>query len=265
MILGPQNTLPTGRVSAFILIASICLYSCSSPPNKIKIEALTAMPNKILWAWERPEDLRFIDPKEIGVAFLAQTVFLEKESVLPKPRRQPLEVATGTYMIAVTRVETAKGTFVRPTFDTEMRQKLVTQIKSTLELPEVKAIQIDFDATVSERAFYRSMMKDLRAQMPEGITLTMTALASWCASDTWLADMPVAEAVPMVFQMGADSEKIKNYLKNGNDWAEPLCRGSQGISLEEGRFEGMRSDRRAYFFKNTPWRPDDLRAILSSR
>lgn len=216
------------------------------------------MPNKILWAWERPEDLRFFDPNEYAVAFLAQTIFLEKDAVGPKPRRQPLDVAPGTYMIAVTRIETAKGTFVRPTFDAEMRSKLVALIKSTLDLPDVRAVQIDFDATVSERGFYRSLMADLRSQLPESIPLTMTALASWCAGDTWLDGMPVAEAVPMVFQMGADSEKIKNYLKNGSDWNEPLCRGSYGISLEEGRFEGMKAGRRVYSFKNESWRFSDI-------
>ena len=36
------------------------------------------------------EDLRFLDPK-FGVAFLAQTIFLENDKVAPKPSRQPLE------------------------------------------------------------------------------------------------------------------------------------------------------------------------------
>src|SRR5438067_4809046 len=78
------------------------------------------MPLKILWAWERPEDLRFLDPKEFGVAFLAQTIFLEHENVSPRPRRQPLDVPPGTYMIAVTRIETNKDGTKRPAFSSEM-------------------------------------------------------------------------------------------------------------------------------------------------
>ena len=66
------------------------------------------MPRKIIWAWERPEDLRFLDPNKFGVAFLAQTVFLENDTVAPKRRRHPLDVSPGTYMIAVTRIETNK-------------------------------------------------------------------------------------------------------------------------------------------------------------
>lgn len=219
------------------------------------------MPNKFLWAWERPEDLQFIDPEQFGVAFLAQTIFLEKETVAPKPRRQPLEVSPGTYLIAVTRIETKKGTFNRPTFSNEMAAKVVNLVISTLELPDVKGVQIDFDAVVSERNFYRSMMQELRKQMPVNASLTMTSLASWCTGDAWFNDFPVDEAVPMVFEMGADSDKIKNFLRNGNDWNEPLCRGSYGISMEEGRFDGMKSGRRTYYFKRSAWAANDLKDL----
>jgi len=223
------------------------------------------MPQKIVWAWERPEDLRFIDPKEYGVAFLAQTILLEKENVAPKPRRQPLEVAPGTYLIAVTRIETKKGAAERPFFFPEMVNKVARLMLNSLDLPNVKAIQIDFDAVVSERDFYKHLVTQLRQTLDEKtagsvhVPLTMTSLASWCTGDAWFNDFPVDEAVPMVFQMGADAENIKNYLRNGNDWREPLCRGSYGISLEEGRFDGIKPGRRTYLFKNSAWNTSDLR------
>jgi hypothetical protein len=138
-------------------------------------------------------------------------------------------------------------------------------IRSTLDLPNVKAIQVDFDAVVSEREFYRRLMRDLRLDLDQAsagksvrVPLTMTSLASWCTGDAWFNDFPVDEAVPMVFQMGGDSDKIKTYLRNGNDWREPLCRGSYGISIEEGHIDGMKAGRRMYYFKNTPWVREDL-------
>jgi hypothetical protein len=216
------------------------------------------MPKKILWAWERPEDLKFIDPNEFGVAFLAQTIFLENDRVSPKLRRQPLEVPPGTYMIAVTRIETNKETIRRPKFDLTMIGKTAALIKNTLTLPDVKAVQIDFDAVVSERAFYRSLVTEIKKQLSSDTPFTMTSLASWCTGDAWFNDFPVDEAVPMVFQMRADSEKIKTYLANGNDWPEPLCRGSYGISLTEGRFDGMQTGRRMYFFNDQPWNRSSL-------
>ena len=253
-----RNTLPTGRVSAFMMIA--LLAACGSK-NQVNPNLSSTMPTKILWAWERPEDLRFLDPKEYGVAFLAQTLFLDNTGVTPKPRRQPLEISPGTYMIAVTRIETNKDGKKRPPFDAEMRTKVVSLIKNTLELPGVKAIQIDFDAVVSERDFYRSMMKELRKQTPEGVALSMTSLASWCTGDAWFNDFPVDEAVPMAFQMGADSDKIKNFLAKGNDWNEPLCRGSYGISIDDPLKVELKPNRRTYYFSNNPWKSSDLSRI----
>lgn len=241
-----------------LILTAYILCGCTSTANEVNPRLSAEMPGKVLWAWERPEDLKFIDPDKTGVAFLAQTIFLEKETVAPKPRRQPLELAPGTYVIAVTRIETSKGTLDRPTFSDAMIMMVVRLVKTTLELPDVRGIQIDFDAVVSERAFYQSMMKKLRNELPNGITFTMTSLASWCTGDAWFNDFPVDEAVPMVFQMGADGEKIRNFLRNGNDWNEPLCRGSYGISLDEGRFEGMKSGRRIYFFQNERWKRADL-------
>ncbi len=219
------------------------------------------MPTKILWAWERPEDLRFIDTKQYGVAFLAQTITLETDNVLPKPRRQPLETAPGTYIIAVTRIETKKGSAERPTFTLEMATKVATLVKNTLYLPNVKGVQIDFDAVVSERSFYRSMMEELKKQLPPETPLTMTSLASWCTGDAWFNDFPVDEAVPMAFQMGADDEKIKNYLRNGNDWNEPLCRGSYGISVDDPVGVELKPNRRVYYFCDSPWNATDLDRI----
>lgn len=233
------------------------ISSCVSQ-NRVNPNLSSQMPAKILWAWERPEDLRFLDAKRFGVAFLAQTIFLENGSVIPKPRRQPLEILPGTYLIAVTRIETNKEGAKRPKLSEEMTQKTVRLIKTTLDLPDVKAVQIDFDAVVSERSFYRSMMIELRKQLPPEIPLTMTSLASWCTGDAWFNDFPVDEAVPMVFQMGADDEKIKNYLRNGNDWNEPLCRGSYGISADEPSVEEAKPDRRTYYFSNTAWKRSDL-------
>lgn len=253
-----RYTLATARVSAFVLILFIA--GCGSK-NQINPNLSGQMPSKILWAWERPEDLRFLDTREFAVAFLAQTIFLEKDNVTPKQRRQPLEVSPGTYMIAVTRIETNKDGTKRPTFSPEMVNKAATLIKSTLDLPDVKAVQIDFDAVVSERSFYRSLVIELKKQFPPETPLTMTSLASWCTGDAWFNDFPVDEAVPMAFQMGADEEKIKTYLRNGNDWSEPLCRGSYGISVDDPLNVELKPNRRIYYFKNSSWNKVDIERL----
>lgn len=220
-----------------------------------------AAPNKILWAWERPEDLRFLGANQFAVAFLAQTLLLKNDAVIFQPRRQSLQVAPDAYLIAVTRIETAKQSSERSDLSAERKEKIVALIKKTLELPNVKAVQVDFDATVSERSFYRSVITDLKKQLPEDTPLTMTALASWCIGDAWFADFPVDEAVPMAFEMGADAETVRNFLANGSDWREPLCRGSYGIAVDEPLKINFQPRRRFFYFKSKAWEKSDLEKL----
>ena len=220
------------------------------------------MPPKILWAWERAEDLRFLDTNNFGVAFLAQTLYLENGNVTFQLRKQPLRVAPETYLIAVTRIETNKKTFNRQTLSDAQIDKTVSMIKKSLELPNVRAIQIDFDATVSERDFYKNLIVSLKKQIPENTPLTITALASWCAGDDWLGDFPVDEAVPMIFQMGADTRQIQEFLSRGNDWREPLCQASYGVSIDEPLEANLKSDRRFFYFNSRAWQKSDLEKIV---
>lgn len=245
----------------FVSFALLALVggACSS---KNQVRANNEMPKKIVWAWERPEDLRFLDAQSFGVAFLAQTLTLQADDVSFRPRRQPLALAPGTYVIAVTRIETVKENTKRPTFSDEQRRKVIDLVKKTLQLPDVKAIQIDFDVTVSERKFYRALVNDLKNELPENMPLTITSLASWCVGDSWFNDFPIDEAVPMAFEMGADSERIRDFLAKGNDWNEPLCRGSYGISVDDP-LAGVqfKPNRRVYYFKSSSWNKSDLERL----
>jgi hypothetical protein len=240
-----------------VLFSLVSLADCGSK-NQINSNLSKIMPPRILWAWERPEDLRFINPTEFGVAFLAQTVYLAGDSVVPRPRRQPLEVPPRTYMIAVTRIETSKYKGTRPLYTAEQRSKIADLIKSTLDLQDVKAVQIDFDVVASERQFYRSLVNELKAMLPPDVPLTITSLASWCVGDAWFNDFPIDEAVPMAFRMGTDDPKIRRFLKDDNDWNEPLCRGSYGVSIDEPLEAQFKPGRRIYYFKNAAWNRSDL-------
>ena len=112
----------------------------------------------VLWAWERPEDLESLDSQKFAVAFLAQTLTLTSDDVGYSPRRQPLRVSPSTKLMAVTRIESQKTTGRRAALSPEQRTRLVSLILKTLELNRVSAIQVDFDATSSEREFYRALL-----------------------------------------------------------------------------------------------------------
>jgi hypothetical protein len=241
----------------FIVIVNLLIFSaCTTEPQK---KPNDEMPKFILWTWERPEDLRFLDARKYGAAFLAQTLTLRHDIVLPNLRRQPLLVGTDVYLIAVTRIETDKKQ--RPNLSDMQKEEIITFIKQTATLPNVKAVQIDFDVLVSERAFYKNLVFNLKKNLPENTPLTITALASWCAFDNWFADFPIEEAVPMAFRMGVDDQRIRRFLRDGGDWREPLCRKSYGIATDELLKMEFKRDRKIFIFNSRAWREEDLQNL----
>ena len=252
------------RVSAATLVASLAVlaFSCSSGADSFTPSPrMDGFPRYFLWAWERPEDLRFLDTDKFGVAFLAQTITLSGDDAIVKLRRQPLEVPPGAKLIAVTRVESRKHSGDRIALSEGQREKLTEHVNRTLQLPHVAGVQIDFDVVVSERQFYRSLLEDLRAKLPDDVPLSITALASFCLGDRWLKGIAIDEAVPMIFRMGDDREPIRKYLENGGDLREPLCRTAYGISLDEIPDMKFDSSRRIYLFNPRPWKESDLNGI----
>lgn len=237
--------------TAFLAITLSLNFACQKSQN--------VSPKLILWAWERPENLEFIDSNKFTVAFLAQTIELSGSEVKLIPRRQPLKVSPETKLIAVTRIETDK----KADLSDQQKQEILRLVLKTLELKNVSAIQIDFDVTVSEREFYRQLLQDLRNQLPSNVGLTMTALASWCASDNWLKGLPVDEAIPMLFDMGADNKTIRELLASGEDFNEPLCRNSYGISISEPLKIKFKPNRKFYLFTSSPlgWKKSDLESL----
>jgi hypothetical protein len=220
---------------------------------------MNAFPKLFLWAWERPEQLDFIDPRAVGVAFLARTIYLRNDTLVERPRLQPLKVPTGTTLIAVVRIESARQ--APPALSDRQRAELAGALALVSRQPDISALQIDFDATESERKFYRALLKDVRRRMPESMPLSITVLASWCIFDNWLDDLPIDEAVPMIFDMGVDQHRINNYLETGGDFRSPLCRSSVGISVDQPA-ASLSSDRRFYLFNSQPWTESTLRHAL---
>ena len=145
-------------------------------PNKLAAYSNTR-PSLVLWAWERPTDLTFIDPGQTAVAFLARTIHLRGDEVVTRPRLQPLKLPERVTVVAVARVES--DATKKPRLSNEQESKLVASITEMASLANVSGIQIDFDATKSERSFYREVIIGVRRRLPERIGLSITALASW--------------------------------------------------------------------------------------
>jgi hypothetical protein len=229
----------------FVLVPISIIALRPAPPSP-----LTELPRVIIWAWERPEKLNFINVDRIGVAFLAKTITIEGDRVVSKPRLQPLELARGTKLIAVVRIESD-----HPTLSSTQLQKAADEIASVSALSNVSVVQIDFDATVSERDFYRELLNELKPRVP---SLSITALASWCAGDNWLSDLPIDEAVPMLFRMGVDHKRFQS-----NPHFEPaICANSAGVSTDEPILAPLVD--RLYIFHPEPWTRESLNSALET-
>jgi Protein of unknown function (DUF3142) len=211
-------------------------------------DRMSALPPLVLWAWERPEDLRFINPQNTAIAFLAATIRVETDNVAIRPRLQSLLVPDRAKLVAVIRIEADRDAAL----DRSQIEAAVAVIAKQALLPRVVAIQIDFDATRSQRGFYRALLLDLRRRLGPGVPISITALASWCLDDDWISSLPIDEAVPMLFRMGAGTNDVVGQLTSGRDFRPLICQRSLGVSTDE-RWMSLPAGRRLYVFQPRPW------------
>lgn len=241
-----------------ILFATIALCCFNAADYPALARQVFSPPQLMLWAWERPEDLRFIDTKTTGVAYLAATIKIKNDKVTYISRHQPLQVIPATYMMPVVRIE-SNGSL------NESNQQIINEIVSLLPKflkPHVRGFQFDFDARKSERAWYKNFLVKARATLPQEIYLSMTSLASWCLGDDWISgsNLPVDEVVPMFFEMGADNKPIADLLDKGNTFGHSYQ--ALGISDKDpaiNRLIGksvagiLKPGARVYMFSRSPW------------
>jgi hypothetical protein len=229
-----------------------CLRAHTVP---LETRGMSALPPVVLWAWERPEDLRFLDPNQTGVAFLAGTIQLGPHGMDFRPRMQLLKVSAEVRLVAVVRIETS-GAVLNP----EIARKVAAKIARAGRMRGIVAVQVDFDATATQRAFYRDLLLELRRQLPPTMPISITALTSWCIGDRWMAGLPIDEAVPMLFRMGVGQAEVKSWMQSGRDFREATCRTSLGVSLDEP-WPQLPPARRLYAFSPAPWTKRSLETL----
>lgn len=232
-----ENSAMRAAIIVLALFAINC--SCEYRSRGAKLN----LPDIMLWAWQRAEDLSFIDTRSTGVAYLAGTVRIQQNGFPQfEPRLQPLHIAAGTPLLAVVRIETTAS---NPRAQTA---PLVQALQQVMHQPAIRGLQIDFDARASERAFYRSLLSALGEQSP--VPVGVTALASWCEGDRWLENADIAEAVPMFFRMGKDETRNMRVTLSS-------CVSSIGLSTDEPwpmrRPPGLQ---RIYVFNPRAWDRD---------
>jgi hypothetical protein len=250
---------------ALLSVTGMVTYVLMSAPrgktnnSSARTARMQNLPKVILWAWERSEDLQFLEPREVGIAYLASTIQLRGDRLSERPRLNPLKVREGTPMIAVVRIESDRE--LPATLSQSQRAEIIAALIRVATIPNLSALQIDFDASESQRPAYRSLLQELRAQLPDSMPLSITALASWCMFDNWVDGLPIDEAVPMLFRMGLDEERIESHVESGGKMRARICRSSLGISTDEP-MSASTSAVRTYIFNPKPWTEMSARSAI---
>ncbi len=221
----------------------------------------------MLWVWERPEDLRWLDVQSTGVAFLARTLTLSGDEVIAQARRQPLRLPEHCFVIAVVRIEADHNRAA--TFSDRQIKSIVDHCLVAAGDPQIRALQIDFDSRLSERAAYQTILQQIRSSLPASFPLAITALASWCSGDFWINKLPVDDAVPMLFRMGRSEQERTQYINSlarysaEGHYKRCLCASSVGIATDEPIALRALAHRRIYLFSPKAWHKNDLKLALT--
>lgn len=150
------ETVKRWRVAAIVICLSAALWLKGDliPLPRLP-STVAASPPVILWAWEEPEDLRSVDVRQLGVALLAERLFLGSDVRVLRRRQRILVPNRGVWAEAVVRIESVHG-YV----DTEiLRAARVQEPLRAAALPNVRSLQVDFDATERQRLFYADWVK----------------------------------------------------------------------------------------------------------
>ena len=210
--------------------------------------AAAPRPAPVLWAWERAEALETI-PSSFGVAAVVGFIRLKGNAVAAaRGRRFPLVLRddapppTGVVHIEIDQMQ--------PLLWTDALRAQV--IGATLAfMRPYAAVQVDMEVRDSQRGALLDLLRGVRAGRPVGSTLSMTALASWCDTEHWLAAAPVDEIVPMLFRLGPGGVRLRGKLADGGDFGEPRCRTAVGIATDTP--VTIPPGRRVYVFNPRPW------------
>jgi len=267
---------PSARVFGHVLISVFLLTAFAFSYSALAdLANVSAPPHIIAWAWERDEDLSYLNPSQASVAYFAGNVFVRGSLVSFRPRTQTLKLPDDIDTMPVFRIETIRNGAQVPELRaaTLVAKTIAGAIEKTSTRDWKKSgplsmVQIDFDALADERFFYRQLLNELRKELPQSTKISITALASWLLSDRWLEQDSADEAVAMLFSIGPERQSVltrlrKQALSNGVNI--PICIGISAGEKDTNRAifktEIQKKTKRLYLFSSRPWTDEKFRII----
>ena len=243
--------------TALLLALPLLLVLTGDRLRPARATAQLDLPPLMLWAWDRDDDMRFLDTRDTGVAYLAATLTLRGEEVALAPRHNPLALPAGVSRVAVVHVESDRA--APPRLSAEQAERFVAALASVADAVPHRVLQVDFEAPPSQRAFFIDAIAALRRRLADA-PISVTALASWCLNESWTGQIAADELVPMFFRMGYDGRRARSRFANGGDFRAAPCRTSIGIATDELP-PALPAGRRVYVFNPHRWNADTYRMV----
>ncbi|MBV8465569.1 MAG: hypothetical protein JO218_06460 [Burkholderiales bacterium] len=233
---------------ASLLLLALALQLAHRHTTRPPHPALATLPSRMLWAWERTEDLRWL-PDDMGVAYVAASVALAGDAANVRLRPNPLYVDGARARVPVVHVD-ASGTHP-PTLSVAQRQAIVDTLLRASRFANRRVVQLDFEVRRSQRDFLREVIHAARAALPADTALSVTALASWCQGDAWMRDVDADEIVPMAFRMAAGDRVVREQLAQDGQFRASECKAAVGVATDEPLVQIAAA--RRYYFSPKPW------------
>jgi hypothetical protein len=251
------NAGASRALATFAAVAGVLLALAGDRMTAASSGTRLDLPRIVLWAWDRDDDLRFLDTSDTGVAFLAATLTLRAEGVVLTPRHNPLTLPEGVSRVAVAHVETDRAE--PPVLSGEQLQRFIEALVTVSDEVPHRVLQVDYEAVASQRSFFIDAIAALRRRLP-GAAISVTALASWCFNESWTGRLAADEVVPMLFRMGYDGRRVRAHLASGGDFRGVECRSSLGIATDELP-AALPPGRRIYVFSPHRWTPESYKIV----
>ena len=220
--------------------------SSPAPILPLAHPALQSMPRQMLWAWERPEDLRWL-PTDVGVAYVASAIKLKADVANRRLRAHPLRVRPDTAIMPIVHVDVSWRE--PPILSATQKARIVDEVVRVAQGQSV--VQLDFEVRHSQKAFLQEVVAEIRHRLPAHMALSMTALASWCSGDYWLGQIQADEIVPMVFRMGTDQQNIRSQIRRDEGFPYANCNRAIGFAVDEPMLAARAA--RRYYFSAKAW------------
>lgn len=129
----PSKNTQCSSLLAVVLAAGFA-FSFSAQAHRL---AVSSDQQLTVWAWERDEDLSYIDPTKVRVAYFAGNIYVRGSSVRFRPRTQKLKLPKKALAFPVFRIESIRTKNV----SNELNRKGLKELKEdeSLNVPSIEA------------------------------------------------------------------------------------------------------------------------------